>query len=77
VTRVHIGLSFKDYTGRLMTAVRAREWAEGEEARFYGEWQRLADAGAGLATARLVDGEIQFFPSEDFTMHCEKWGIIP
>ena len=77
MTGVSIGVSFRDYTGRLVDAVKAREWAEGEESRFYEEWARLADAGAALATARLVGGEIQFFPSEEFTMHCEKWGIIP
>ena len=77
MTRVSFGIKFVDYTDKLLDEVKAREWTEGEEAQFYAEWQRLVDAGAGLATARLVDGEVQFFPSEDFTMHCEKWGIIP
>ena len=77
MTGASFGLSFKDYTWRLMAAVKAQKWAEGEEAQFYAEWQRLEDAGAGLAAARLVDGEIQFFPSEEFTAHCAKWGIHP
>lgn len=52
-------------------------WSENRKNRFVVEWRALEAAGAEMVDVRFVKGVVQAFPSEDFTMHCAKWGVYP
>ena len=42
---------------------------------FCREWRSLENAGAQMAECQFVGGRLVAYPSEDFTLHMQKWGI--
>lgn len=63
---------------RLMSAISGAvdEWPTDRREAFRAEWDTLLDFGAELVETRIIDGKVQAWPSEDFTRHCEEYGIF-
>lgn len=56
--------------------VVASGWTDAERERFQSEWKAMEAAGAEAAEVKCFGNRIVGFPSEEFTRHCEAWGVV-
>jgi hypothetical protein len=75
--KIGFEISLEMHMARLEAAIDARGLTPAEEARFNQEWHDLEASGAVMQEFRLMGDRVVAYPSEDFTLHCAKWGIHP
>lgn len=65
------------YFDRLLFALReaVETWPEYKIAKFSDDWKRLESNGAEMIDMRRIGGRFVAHPSEDFTMHCQFYGV--
>lgn len=51
-------------------------WSEAQRERFQSDWKAMEAAGAEVADVKSFGNRIVGFPSEEFTRHCEAWGVV-
>lgn len=73
----HLNITVENHTGNALAILNRirREWPAEKADAFADEWYRLEDAGAQMVEVQFLDGRIVAHPSEDFTLHLEKWGV--
>lgn len=53
----------------------SKSWPPEKLEAFSDEWDRLAFSGAEMMEHKSLGGRVVAYPSEDFTLHLEKWGV--
>lgn len=73
------GIKIECHTGPVMDVLErmAREWPHEKLRQFAMEWEALEAAGAEIAEVQVIGNRVVGYPSEDFTLHLEKWGVAP
>jgi hypothetical protein len=72
-----VNLTYEIRISFAMTALAnaADDWSTTNRARFKAEWDSLVLHGAETIDCQFIGGRLVAHPSEDFTLHLEKWGV--